>query len=82
MQIAAFSAAIGLYVPAAAVAAIALMVVLRNTAAYDSLLGIFLLLEIAHKERGMFLFHTVLVILVLCLSFSVFQRHQAAKFPF
>ena len=81
MRIPAFSAAIGPYVPDAAVSAIALMVDLRNTAAYDSLLGILLLLEIAHEERGIFLFNTVLVILVLLLSFSVLQRHQAVKVP-
>ena len=62
MRIPAFSAAIGPYVPDAAVSAITLMVLLRNTAAYDSLLGILVLLRIAHKERETFLFNTILVI--------------------
>ena len=82
MRIPAVSASIGPYVPDAAVSAIAFMVFCcRNTAAYDSLLGILLLLEMAHEERGIFLFNTALVILVLLLSSSVLPRHQVVKVP-
>ena len=76
------SASIGPYVPDVAVSAIALMVCCWRTAAvYDNLLVIFLLLEIAHEERGIFLFNMFLVILVLLLSFSFLPRHQAVKNP-
>ena len=71
MRIPAISASIGPYVPDAAVSAIALMGCCCCTAAaYDSLLVILLLLEIAHEERGIFLFNMFLVILVLLIYLS------------
>ena len=80
MRIPAVSAPTGPYVPDAAVSTIALMGFCRNTVAYDSFLGILLLLG-AHEERGIFLFNTILLTLVLLLSCSVLPRHQAVKFP-
>ena len=81
MRIQAGSAPTGPYVPDAAVSTIALMgFCCRNTVAYDSFLGILLLLGV-HEERGIFLFNTILLILVLLLSCSALPRHQAVKFP-
>ena len=81
MRIPAVSTSIGPYVLDAAASTIAFIVFCcRNTAAYDSFLGILLLL-VALEERGIFLFNTILVILVLLLSCSALPRHQAVKFP-
>ena len=78
MRIPEFSTSFWLYVPDASVSAIAFMVLFCNMAAYNRLLVILLLLVLAHEERGIFLFNT-LVILVLQLSYSVLPRHQAVK---
>ena len=53
-------------------------VLFRNTAVYDRLLVITLILILAYKERGIFLFSTFLEMLFLLLS-SVLPRHQAVK---